>query len=417
MSYRANRRRHRGRRNRRHVPPTGRPTPEQLWDAMRPVWPGGGPPKTEVQKLTERAHFALFQGRHDDAEKLFREILAKEPVAAVANNLALLELARHNRPADALRTLEKNLDEADSGAQPYAHALAARCLVRLDRKDEAREAVERAVVHFEAGLPHVTRPDSRRAWQEYTSCLLEAAGQLGDDEYVWELYQRWTRHHVRDTSHYYGGVAAFNLQRYRSARSAWGRIRDRGKGFMNPWDTVAWWCEIGVMEPFRLEYSAVGPQTKEQVEEHFRAVPRGPDGVRTEDVLQAVGELLDNPVNRLWFVWRAFRFLLFSPWSVDIPKPEDEPKRFQSALVSIQLLVAAGGEWGAALARRLLLDRHCPPPAKALVAMGLELADRIRKDEPMEVLWYGETREMTIDEMLADAERIAMERHAEAVEH
>lgn len=409
MSHRRKRRRFRPAAIRRRNSPTpkGPRTPEEVWDSMRPVWPDGKPAENEFQRLAERAHFAMFQGRIDEAEKLFRQILEQKHVPAIANNVALLELNHHNRPDEALRILAPNLDEVRAGAQPYAHALAARCLVRLNRKEEAREAVERAVRHFEAGLPQLSKtPDGRRAWQEYTSCLLEAAGQLGDDHYVWELYQRWTRHHVRDTSHYFGGVAAFNLQRYNSARAAWSRIRDRGRGFMDAWDTVASWLELGVIEPFSLEYEAVGPKTGKQIEEHFMSLPRGAVGVRTEDYLRAMGELLERPVDRLWIVWKTFRPLIMTPGWTNPKKGGNYLKTIEGALAGILSLVAAGGEWGKATAHRLLHDPHCPHITKVYVVIGLELGGHLGSGEPVALVWEGETREMTLPEMFDGLQRL-----------
>jgi hypothetical protein len=51
--------------------------------------------------------------------------------------------------------------------------------------------------------------------------IMRAAGKLGDDRQVLDLYKRWQSHHVSWENKYLAGIAAFNLKRFRQAASYW----------------------------------------------------------------------------------------------------------------------------------------------------------------------------------------------------
>lgn len=383
-----------------------------LPDSAAPVWadePGSEPISEEVKELIEKAHRAVFENRLDEAETLMYRVLEYGTFPAVLNNLALIQLERHDRPDTALQLLNDAMGEDPDALQPFTRALAARCLVQLGRRREARLCLDRAIVDFEAGLrEYAGQRVQLRAWREYISKILEAAGELGDDELVWKLYRRWSKDIVLASSHFWGGVAAFNLKRFRAAVRAWKRAGGRERPLMKILITVAHWCEAGIIEPFFMEYDAEGPDPVPSMAGFLYGDGRGDDdwphalndGSLPGDLIQSnsipaammteyyrvrLGIVMSRPANRMMLIWMIFRPLL---------APTAEHQERSAFLTGVRDLVAAGGEWGAALARRLFLSRNVPTDVKEAAAQGLIEIGRLSPDTRVTMWLNGKVREV-----------------------
>lgn len=375
----------------------------RLPESAAPIWSGqvgGEPIADEVRELVERAHLAVYEGRNDEAEMLMYRVLEYGMFPTILNNLALFQLERHNRPDEALRLLNQALEGEPDVCQPFTRSVAARCLLRLGRRREARRCLDRAVKDFEIGRKQLAgSPEDLRGWREYISKILEAAGELGDDELVWKLYRRWSREIVLVSSHHWGGVAAFNLKRFRAAAKAWSHTAGEDRPFLRMYETVATWCERGLIEPFPMDYDAMGPDPLPRLAAALQGVPpenerRGSvDDGDTELDPEAVmldywfrlAVLMSRPANRMMFIWLIFRPLL-EPGS----KREDRP----AYLSGVRDLVAAGDEWGLALARRLFFSREVPADMKEAAAQGLIETGRLSPDAPVRMWLNGKVREV-----------------------
>lgn len=423
---------------RRRAPSAGR----------RPARPVGAadaePQDEEVTMLLEQAHRALHEGRVAEAEYLMRQILHYGHVSAVYNNLALLQLEYYHRPDEALRLLNKNLESPQVPWQPFTRAVAARCLLRMDRVKEARASLAQAVRDFEAGLdsPINREPWARRAWREYVSRILEAAGELGEDRMAWDLYRRWKEQIVLPSGHVFGGIAAFNLGRFRAASAAWRRARDRQRPYLSAYEAVARWCDRRLVEPFTLDYSLGGPDPPHVLfpflmgiqpprfgtiylddEGRPAAVGFGPpdddaerrpeegpaSGRRWEDhpepdqesgspqeseeqraaaraaFLTRFAAAMQRPANRMLLVWLAL-----GPFLERRLTREDRPEY----VAGVRELVAAGGDWGAATAQRLLLSPEIDLDIKEAVVQGLVDAGRSHADATVRIWFNGRVQDV-----------------------
>lgn len=316
-----------------------------------PVWAGtsGEQVAKEAQQLVEQAHLAIHEGRVDDGERLFRKSLEYAEFPAVINNLALLQLVRHNQPEAALRLLQRNLEKPVGPHQPFTQALATRCFVRLNRREEARRSLEQAIQDFETGLSSLANRtrEERHAWQEYTTEIMEAASELGDDRRVWQLYERWAPYHGLSSSHFYGGIAAFNLKRFRSARAAWRRARKDRRRSLRAYETVAMWCDRELVEPFTLDYDFAGPDSPAHMLIYLAGMDGGAGRHDPDAFNYALIDFLRRPANRLFMLWTTFRPFLPS----DLPGGGGE-----AALEGVRCFIAAGGDWSEALAKRMFLS-------------------------------------------------------------
>lgn len=426
----------------------------RLREDAAPVWGTdpdfGDPVSEEAARLIERAHEALFEGRVAEAEYLMRRALAFGHFTAVYNNLALLQLEHHHRPDEALKLLRKNLDSPRVPWQPFTRAVAARCLLRMDRREEAREVLQQAIRDFEAGLnADINRePWARRAWSEYISKILEAAGELGDHRLVWNLYRRWRKHVVLNSSHALGGIAAFNLGRFRAAAEAWRLAQDEMRPFLRMYEAVAQWCDQGLIEPFPLDYGLGGPDPLHELIPFLMGVrppllapvylaedgrpavvtlntldeaddgPPGPDARVAARVLEDAplddddlddperqeftlseeeraaeraayltrfAAAMQRPANRMLLIWMAFRYFL------ERRPPREKRPVF---LRGVRELIAAGGDWGAATARRLFAAADIELDLKEAAARGLMDAGLLGEDATVHMWWNGRMQDV-----------------------
>lgn len=345
-------------------------------DSYRPLGIQSYP--EEVQRLLKKAHEAMHEHRMDEGERLLYEVLEYAPIPTVINNLAVMQLEVRDQPEEALRLLSHNLEQPQELWQPFTRALAAQSHIRLNEPGKARRLLQQAIRDFELGLASLPETDGERrwAWQEYTSKIMRAVGELGEDRWAWELYRRWSKYHVRDSSHFYGAVAAFNLKRFRAARFAWRRVREGLPGFLRACETVALWCEQGFVEPFLMEYDNRGPDTKELLS--LAVDGSGPTiYLATDEANRRLGQFLQRPSNRLFMLWSTFRPFIPSEY----PGQPDA-----AALAGVTFFTAAAGDWGEAFAQRLLASEGIDTPVKIALAEGLVEAGRL---DPKETVSLG----------------------------
>jgi len=214
-------------------------------------------------QVQQQATALLNEGRKalraDDPEKArthFARAAELCPMPAALNNLAAVVYQYDRDPARALQILTPNLKVTDWSPQPFAYGLAARCLTALGRADAARTHLERAVAEFDRGLKGALQP-----WQgavetlvEYTPLLIRAAGELGDHEWAWSIYQRWESLHSVPMSFYYGGVAACNLGRYAEAAEAWLQVPQDEWPALRELAAIIRLGHYGLLPPLSLPY-------------------------------------------------------------------------------------------------------------------------------------------------------------------
>lgn len=176
-----------------------------------------------------------------------------EDITAINNIAFAIWLGGNTQRA--WETLEPYLPgDKDLKPNPFSFALAAQILASLERPDEARVYITKAVKLFESGLSNLdTLGFSREAWYEYTLQIMKAAAALNDHRLVFDYYRRFAAYHMHWENHYLGGVAAFNLGRYNRAASIWGTIQQVGD-FALHMQGVAFQVERGIVPPFPLEY-------------------------------------------------------------------------------------------------------------------------------------------------------------------
>lgn len=207
-----------------------------------------------AEEWVDKGRAALGRGDLEGALRCFQRAVQICPTPAAVNNLALMMLEQRNDPAGALRILQPHLSPASPSPHPFALATAARCYQRLGGGEAARRHLQAAVQAFERGPEAMPFPIPWEAWREYTAAILQAAGALEDDRLVWELYRRWSSYHVLPASFFFGGIAAFNLQRFEAAVRAWRQIREAKWKVVQAFIEVAELCETGLVPPFRLRY-------------------------------------------------------------------------------------------------------------------------------------------------------------------
>lgn len=307
----------------------------------------------QAEALFIRGRSLLGQGRVSQARALF-QAAALSSIPAALNALALLQLDYDSDPQQALRTLIPNL--LDDRPQPVAHAVAARCHAQLGTRDEGQLHLEKAVCDLEAALSR-TPEGLVGALREHTALVLQASGDLGDDQRTWDLYQRWRLHHALPVSHFLGGTAAFNLGRYDAALRVWRQVHHPDWAFLTAYAAVAEWMARGVIPPVRLPYT---PPSREAPV--FTAA-------RDSDRLgEVAARFVADP-----------RHLMLLLASLLLPRPGTR----EDASALIAALVAGGGAWGSELARRLFAADRVPSQWKMAALEGLHQAGIVRVDEPV----------------------------------
>lgn len=321
----------------------------------------------EAYRIMQEAVRQMESQEFDEVEEILRRALKVCPIPPVMNNLAVVHLHR-GEYREALAVLKPNL--VSVGPNPYAHATASQCLFRLGKLDEAAAEAETAVQDFRSGRPMESgwmfRPDEA-GWYEYAVPIFKALGDLDEHGRIWRLYQEWEVGIREPVAHYYAGIAAFNMGRFRQAETAWRRAKGRDWRFLQSCRFVARLCMSEGLPGPVMNYEVPNLDMDELTD----AVGGGQDWER------AVGWFLDNPANLMVQLRMMF---------------SDET--FPARETGIQQLVRYGGQWGEEFGRGLLLSRLISDRMRMAVISGLLERGAVDPDEPIEVLFDGELQEI-----------------------
>lgn len=208
--------------------------------------------------LLEHGFEHMDAGRRARAEKCFRESAGIVPSPLALVNWAMCRLLADDDDG-ALRILSPVL--ADKRPQPEGRALAAMAYIGKGDELHARAALRAAVSDFDAGLrsPAARDESTIEEWTAGIGPIIGAAGELGEDRLIQELYGRWPG---RDMPYFLfaAAIAAFNLGRYEQAAKRWRQIADQS---MRPTALacadIAEQIERGLVPSFRLEYDMNPP--------------------------------------------------------------------------------------------------------------------------------------------------------------
>lgn len=346
----------------------------------------------ESERLMQMGREALESGHGRRALKLFQQAVQAAPTPSAINNLALAMLEERNDPQRALQILQPNLepsapstarspallpDESPPVPNPFAHATAARCYHRLGDAAAARRHLETAIGAFDEGLPLVP-PGLTRLWREYTGVILLAAITLEDDRLAWELYRRWSSHHVLPLSHHLGATAAFNVRRFQAASRIWRRLAEREENWeiAGKYARVSELCEQGLVPPFRL------PAAMPRMEPLQARLRRSR---RDLNQLEGLAENLSrDPHHRVVMLSSAL---------------DPHPANPQYAEMAMTLLVAYTGPWGEQLARAVLLSGSTTVAQKQNAALGLVQAGLVRPGEKISAYVDGRMQQIAIQQV------------------
>lgn len=337
----------------------------------------------EIDVRLNRAREAMAEQRWDEAREVLESLLKRAPLPVVRNNLASVYLLHDHSPESAYAMIAPNFESGETDPQPYAHALAVRCLSAMGHEERARTHMSLAIRDLEAGLAGSTET----AWREYTVALLLAVGALEDDALAWDLYQRWQTTHNHPQAHYLGGVAAFNRKRWTAAKRAWTRIADNSWSSLLAFIALLPSLDAGVVPAYRLPYES--PDVS-------GLLTHGSEG------LQRLARLMDSPDEELGEEDRKFaeetvrnvhHWTLLLAWSLtDVMK--DIPRELRGTL--LRGLVRFGGSRGQALAAALFQAGSVPTELKMSAAHGLVQAGAIANGTEVSMLIEGRPQTMRV---------------------
>ncbi len=326
----------------------------------------------EALSLMEEGMDLMSAGEFDEAERILRRAVDVCAIPRVMNNLAALYVHRGEHE-EALAVLEPNLLSGEPS--PYAHATAARCHIALGRPDEAAAEAERAVQDFQAGRPTgigwMFRSEEA-GWYEYVVPVFRSLGDLGEHRRIWQLYQQWQTGIDEPAAHYYAGIAAFNLGRFRQAERAWRRVKDKDWRFLEGFSFMAELCRTDGLPGLVLDYRMPTMDMDD--------IP-DTDAADGEDSRRIVAWLMDHPANLMLHLG----FVLSGH---DVSGGD----------ILLKALVHLGGEWGEEFGRKLLRSGRVPDRLKMPVLSGLIAKGVLDPGAPVEVVFDGELREILLRE-------------------
>ncbi|NPV52433.1 MAG: hypothetical protein HPY71_02800 [Firmicutes bacterium] len=317
----------------------------------------------KIDALVEKGSRYLKDGQFERAERAFKKAAALGAGASVVNNWAVSRFYRGDYE-ETLRILEPNL--ASPMPNPFAHAVAAQCLVELGRKDEARVHLDRAIRDFDKGLhdPFIQTIFTRKAWGEYTVMIERAAGALGEHRLVLDLYRRWEQYHVLPEDRFLAGVAAFNLRRYRQAISHWRHLPMPDWEFIGDYVRVAGLLEEGIIPAFPLEYHPPG------------ALSHGEKAsIKSDEDAEQLAQL---GTTRILVLAQVF----------------DEESDERESAFKLRGLILLGGEWGVQLGRQLLSVASISRGLKGAIIHTLVELGAYKEGEAIPILEGGEMHEV-----------------------
>lgn len=335
-----------------------------------------------AEEWVDKGRAALERGDLEGALRCFQRAVQICPTPAAVNNLALMMLEQRNDPAGALRILQPHLSPASPSPHPFALATAARCYQRLGGGEAARRHLQAAVQAFERGPEAMPFPIPWEAWREYTAAILQAAGALEDDRLVWELYRRWSSYHVLPASFFFGGIAAFNLQRFEAAVRAWRQIREAKWKVVQAFIEVAELCETGLVPPFRLRYGL--PEIDSVIKELEQVEAQGDRAKAEAKGAELIRRMVKDPLHRV---------LLLSEVLGAVPAD-----RQHGSEVMVEL-VANSGDWGQKLASAIFLSSRTTMSQKIDAARGLMKAGVIAPGDQIRVYVDGRVQEVSFRQL------------------
>lgn len=330
----------------------------------------------QAEALAEQARAYLGQKKLAEAEKLLRQSLELAFTRATANNLALCRYEQGDAEG-ALAVLEQ-VFQGDE-LSPYAHALASLAHARLGNKEKARAHLQQAIAEFDTGLRVLRHgaPESLASWREYTVMIERAAAALEDHRLVYDLYRRWESLHRHPEDKFLGGVAAFNLGKYRQAARIWRRVLDPRWEFVQAYVATAEGVADGIVPPFPMEYDY--GYDEEDFQEDLRTISalEQADRERAEAYIR---ERMQQARLRVRFLGLALL------------------EKGEGSRQALQQLVRYGGEWGIALARRVQVSA-LPVELKTAAVEALVKLGVHPPDQPAEIVHNGERVRVQIREM------------------
>lgn len=343
----------------------------------------------EIDVRLERAREAMAEQRWDEARELLESLLERAPLPVVRNNLASVYLLHDHSPESAYAMIAPTFESGETDPQPYAHALAVRCLVAMGQDERARAHMSLAIRDLEAGLAGgFLGPSAETAWREYTVALLLAVGALEDDALAWDLYQRWQTTHNHPQAHYLGGVAAFNRRRWTAAQRAWTRIAGTSWNSLLSFIALLPSLDAGVVPAYRLPYESpdvsglVTPGSGEGLK-RLASLMDSPDEQLGEEDLRFAEETVRN----------VHHWTLLLAWSLtDVV--ENIPRDLRGTL--LRGLVRFGGSRGQELAAALFQAGSVPTELKLSAAHGLVEAGAIANGTEVSMLIEGRSQTMRV---------------------
>ncbi|NLI11337.1 MAG: tetratricopeptide repeat protein [Peptococcaceae bacterium] len=327
-----------------------------------------------IQRLEEKGRKYLEGGDYGKAVKTFNKALAIRENHVIRNNLAMAHYLAGDYDT-CLRSLQLNL--ADGAIpNPYAHSLACLALVKTGQLRAARTQLEKAIKEMDEGTRALARSGKPLApWNEYAVIVLRAAGALQDHRLVCELYNKWRDRQSNWESAYFGGVAAFNLKKYRQAASCWASIANVWRPFMTM-QRVAVLADRGNIPHFTLEYV------------HF-----------DQDKIMKMAEgALDDPVKMRQMISDSTVRLFY----LTIILEEEMDIKLRKLFLSY--IIRYGGEWGCRLGKDWLLSPAINDELKITAAMALVENGVLQPGEPVQMYIDNQQREVYLREYIFSPE-------------
>ena len=342
----------------------------------------------EIAPLLDRAVAAIGGRNWEEARSVLTSLMTRAPLPIVRNNLAVVVLEHDDDPSGAYDLIAPIFEDPTAGPQPFAHALAVRCLAAMGQIAQAREHMSAAVMQLEAGLrgqrPAASGPDA--AWREYTVALLRAAGSLEDDGLAWEIYQQFQSVHNRSEAHYLGGIAAFNRRRWAGAQRSWARVAGEDWGAVDTFSSILPAMDAGTVPPFRLPYEV--PDLRALVMDGkesglMRLVAATEEESPDPERVAALQTLVQHPQH-----WAALLAFCLTNVAGEMP-PEARG-------VLLQGVVRFGSERGRELADALFRSGSAPLELKMAAANGLVRMGHIQNGTHVTMLIDGRSREVQV---------------------
>lgn len=312
---------------------------------------------TERQRqiMEEKGKKYMEEGNYRKAIETFNKMLAQEESPPIRNNLAMTYYLAGDY-SSCLRILEPNLAN-ENLLTPFAHSLACLALLKMGEESAAGTQLEIALIQMEELARIVFRSGyDFSEWASHVNLLMQAAGALREHRMVYEMYRQWKNLFERWEVFFYGGVAAFNLKRYRAAARCWTSVSSIVPS-LTFLQQLAILAERGVVPYFEMAYELFDVNKVEK-------------GIlRAKDNDNEWKSLLSNNVVKLFYLG------VILETGIDL----ETRKCFFSQLIE------HGGEWGALLGKNWLLSPAVGDELKIAVLAALLKAGAFSLNEPVRI--------------------------------